>query len=215
MGKREEKAAATREAIFRAAAKVVGQRGYAKASIARIAEQAGVSHGLIYQYFRDQQDLFDQLLPHVGEEMLRHITLQAGRAETVEDRERLGLEANFDYLTRHPELHRILNEAAFFAPDAHRNYLTRMAEGYRRSLGKAHAAGQVTAYTPDEFKTLALMFIGAREYLLEHYAVDGTSIRELPREVRETYLKAVAMAMGVDPAKMTTQDPGRGKTGTG
>ncbi|SEO67050.1 DNA-binding transcriptional regulator, AcrR family [Salinihabitans flavidus] len=215
MGKREEKATATREAIFRAAAIIVGRHGYAKASIARIAEEAGVSHGLIYQYFRDQQDLFDRLLPHVGEEMLRHIAQRAGRSETVEERERLGLEANFEYLIDHPELHRILNEAAFFAPQAHRNYLKRMAEGYKRSLEKGHATGQIEAYAPEEFQTLALMFIGAREYLLEHYAVEGHSIKKLPVEVERTYLKAVALAMGVDPTRMMPQQEAGDETCSG
>jgi AcrR family transcriptional regulator len=202
VGKREKKAVLTREAILRAAAIVVGEHGYAKASIARIAEKAGVSHGLIYQYFRDQQDLFDQLLPDAGKAMLQYVAQRAGRAETVEKRERLGLEANFHYLTAHPELHRILNEAAFFAPQAHRDYIGRMAAGYGRSLRNAHATGQIDAFEPDALQTLALMFIGAREFLLEHYAVQGNSITPLPEAVKNTYLKAVAMAMGVDPAGM-------------
>jgi hypothetical protein len=83
-----------------------------------------------------------------------------------------------------------------------RRRTARMAAGYRRSLRNAHAAGQIDAYAPEELQTLALMFIGAREYLLEHYAVQGTAITPLPEAVKNTYLKAVALAMGVDPAGM-------------
>lgn len=206
MGKRQEKAVATREAILQAAARVVGRVGYAKASIARIAEEAGVAHGLIYLYFKNQQDLFDQLLPSVGEEMLRYIGQRAGRAETAADRERLGLKANFEYLNRHPALHRILNEAAFFAPEAHHNYLKRMAEGYTRSLRRGYEAREFDGYDPEELEILAFMMIGAREYLLERYMAHDGKIDPLPEKVRRTYLKTVARGLGLDPKVMFPEE---------
>jgi AcrR family transcriptional regulator len=200
MGKRQKKTSeATRDAILQAAAKVVGRLGYAKASIARIAEEANVSHGLIYLYFVNQQDLFDRLLPYVGEAMLRYIRENAGRASTVAERERLGLNANFEYLNRHPALHRILNEAAFFAPEAHQVYLKRMSAAYTRSLRRGHDAGEIEGYDADELEILAVMMIGAREYLLERYMAHGGQIDPMPEKVRRTYLKAVARSLGIDP----------------
>lgn len=204
MGRREEKAKATRKAILEAAARIVGRVGYAKASITRIAEEAGVSNGLIYQYFENQQDLFDQLLPATGEDMLRYISEQVGGAQSVADRERLGFEANFRYLKDHPEIHRVLNEAAFVAPETHAAYLRRMRRSYVRSLEQGHDAGEITAYAREEFEALAVMFIGAREYLLENYAAQDGKISDLPVQVQRTYLKAVAMAMGLDPKLVET-----------
>ncbi len=202
MAKRAEKAQATRQAILDAAAVVVGRHGYGKASIGRIAEEAGVAHGLIYLYFKNQQDLFDQLLPHVGEAMLRYIAEATLDAATFSERERRGLDANFAFLQRHPALHRILNEAAFFAPEAHQQYLRRMAGGYTRSLQRGWAAGEITGYDESELEVIAYMMIGAREYLLERYAAQGTAISDLPAEVKMTYLRMVARSLGLDSRSM-------------
>lgn len=206
MGRRQQKAEATREAILQAAARVVGRVGYAKASIARIAEEANVAHGLIYLYFDNQQDLFNQLLPHVGEAMLTHIREEAGRALTVQERERRGLKANFEYLNRHPDLHRILNEAAFFAPEAHHAYLKRMASGYTRSLRRGFEAGEISGYDAEELEILAFMMIGAREYLLERYMAHDGVIDPMPEKVRRTYLKTVARGLGIDPRTILDEE---------
>lgn len=200
MSKREKKAAATREAILNAAMRVVGKHGYGKASIARIADEAGVAHGLIYTYFKNQQDLFNQLLPHVGEAMLRYIAEQIADSQSLAERERRGLDANFDYLARHPAIHRILNEAAFFAPPVHQAYLRRMASGYTRSLKRGHEAGELKGFDADELEVLAYMMIGAREFLLERYASRDGTIEDLPEPVKRTYLKAFCRCFGLEDA---------------
>lgn len=198
MGKREQKARETKEAIFAAAAKVVGRVGYAKASMAAIAAEAGVSYGRIYLYFENQQDLFNKLLPHIGEEMLHYIAECTREGKSTAERERLGLLANFHYLTTHPELHRVLNEAAFFAPDSYRAYFRRMVEGYKRSLQRGIQNGELRPYGEAETETLALMFIGAREYIVQRYAVRDDLFEMPSADVLQTYLKAYALAMDFD-----------------
>ena len=202
MAKRGKKAEQSIKSILDAAARVVGKHGYGKASVARIAEEAGLSYGLIYLYFKNQQDLFNQLLPYVGEDMLAYISARAGKAETLEDRERLGFEANLEYMEKYPEMTRILAEAAFFAPETHRQFLVRMAEGYVRSFRRGKQNGQLLAYDPEEFEALALMFIGAREYLLERYSFGSGKAEKLPEKIQRTYLKVVAKAMDIDPSAM-------------
>ena len=200
--KREKKARETKEAIFNAAARVVGRVGYAKASMAAIAAEANVSYGRIYLYFENQQDLFNKLLPHIGEAMLNYIAEKTRGGRTTAERERLGIEANLHYVHTHPELHRVLNEAAFFAPESYRAYFRRMVESYRRSLLKGIHNGELADYSAEETETLALMFIGAREYILQHYTVQDGVIEEPPREVQRTYLKAYARALGFDPREV-------------
>ena len=206
-GKREKKARETKEAIFTAAAKVVGRVGYAKASMAAIAAEANVSYGRIYLYFENQQDLFNKLLPHIGEAMLNYIAEKTRGGKTTAERERLGIEANLHYVHTHPELHRVLNEAAFFAPESYRAYFKRMVESYQRSLMKGIRNNELAHYSAEETETLALMFIGAREYILQHYTVQDGVIEEPPREVQRTYLKAYALALGFDPHEVLGAEP--------
>lgn len=205
-GKREKKARETKEAIFTAAAKVVGRVGYAKASMAAIAAEANVSYGRIYLYFENQQDLFNKLLPHIGEAMLNYIAEKTRQGKTTAERERLGIEANLHYVHTHPELHRVLNEAAFFAPESYRAYFKRMVESYQRSLLKGILNNELTHYSAEETETLALMFIGAREYILQHYTVQDGVIEKPPIEVQRTYLKAYALALGFDPSEVLGEE---------
>ena len=195
--KRTEKQEAVREAVIRAAARVVGTRGYAKASIARIADEAGVAYGSIYQYFRNQREVFENLLPSVGRAMLRHIRDTASAGGTVMERERDGLDANFDYLHRNPELHRVRNEAVFFVPEVHKDWLERMSAGYQRSLRRGLRNGELERYGPEEIEALSYLLMGAREYMLERYCARDGRVDRIPPEVRATYLKFAAMAMGV------------------
>jgi AcrR family transcriptional regulator len=51
----------TRAAIFDAAADLFAERGYEGTSIRAVAERAGVTHGTLYLYFRDKDDLLYQL----------------------------------------------------------------------------------------------------------------------------------------------------------
>ena len=54
---RVERNAWTKQKIFDAATKVVGEYGYAEASVARITEQAGVAQGTFYNHFENRQEL--------------------------------------------------------------------------------------------------------------------------------------------------------------
>jgi TetR/AcrR family transcriptional repressor of bet genes len=51
-----------RAEITAAFARVLARRGYAGATIAAIAEEAGVAPGLVHHHFRDKADLLDSLL---------------------------------------------------------------------------------------------------------------------------------------------------------
>ncbi|MGH8905176.1 MAG: TetR family transcriptional regulator [Egibacteraceae bacterium] len=53
-----EEAAATREALLKAALPVFGQRGYAAATLDEIARCAGVTRGALYHHFAGKPELF-------------------------------------------------------------------------------------------------------------------------------------------------------------
>lgn len=50
------------EQMLRAAAAVIIRQGYDKTTMSDIAEEAGVSRGTIYLYFKDKEELFEALL---------------------------------------------------------------------------------------------------------------------------------------------------------
>ncbi len=48
--------------IFDAALKVIKEKGFHKARIADIADEAGISYGLVYHYFKNKEDLCNEIL---------------------------------------------------------------------------------------------------------------------------------------------------------
>jgi AcrR family transcriptional regulator len=64
------KAHRTREAILAAAAEHFAEHGYARTTVADIAEHAGVSLGTVYQYFRDRAALVAALVHRSMQVML-------------------------------------------------------------------------------------------------------------------------------------------------
>ncbi|MGH0034622.1 MAG: TetR/AcrR family transcriptional regulator [Myxococcota bacterium] len=70
-GRRREESERRRLCILDAARRCFGEQGYAGATVARIAEEAGVSHGLLYQFFRNKDELFQVVLRDIIRDWVR------------------------------------------------------------------------------------------------------------------------------------------------
>lgn len=190
-GRRRRGKAAVRARLIEAAARVVGEHGYAGASIARITQEAGVAHGAFYLHFSSRQELFDILLPMIGDAMIEHIGGAVREARTLDEIETQGLLANFGYLAEHPDLVRILREAEYFAPEAYRDFIGRLGERYVGSLDRSRAAGEVRGFREEELPVLADILMGARNFLIERHTAREDGCVPLPPEVARVYLKFV------------------------
>src|SRR6478609_10199181 len=161
---RVERNAWTKQKIFEAATRVVGEYGYAEASVARITEQAGVAQGTFYNHFENRQELLDQLLPKIGIDMVRFIRDRTSTAHTArQEIERFS--AFFDFIRQVPEFLRILNEAEFFAPAGYQKHLENVASAYVRILQRARHAGAIHDFSNEELEAIVHMLMGARGYL--------------------------------------------------
>lgn len=187
----EERTPAARNEIFSAAAKVVGECGYADASVARITASAGIAQGTFYLYFASRQALLDELLPHVGQDMLEFIGMRiAGSADVFEMEER-GFRAFFEYLRHNPGFFRILNEAEAAAPVAFQKHFKLLSKHYVTSLARGVKSGHIRTFGREELETLVYMFMAARGYLYLRYVKNHASGRKLPESVVQTYMKFV------------------------
>lgn len=70
-GRRREASERRRRSILDAARACFGRDGYAGATVARIAEEAGVSNGLLYQFFRNKDELLEVVLKEVVRDWVR------------------------------------------------------------------------------------------------------------------------------------------------
>lgn len=187
---RQERAENLRNKILAAAAKIVGEYGYADASIGRITEEADIAQGTFYLYFESRQAIFDVLLPHVGADMLLYIGNKVRGAQGYLEVEERGFRAFFEYLRLNPGFFRVLNEAEVAAPVAHAAHMKLMTLHYVRSLKQSLDNGEIKHFKESELETLAYMFMSARSYLYLCH-VKGKGLGKLPDWVVQTYMKVV------------------------
>jgi AcrR family transcriptional regulator len=98
---RQERSRALVDAILTAASRVLSSVGVERSTTTRIAEQAGVSIGSLYQYFRDRDELLGALVERMVEENLQRfmkdLGSEAAPAERIETMVHAGLA---DFLDR-------------------------------------------------------------------------------------------------------------------
>ncbi|MDE8650986.1 TetR/AcrR family transcriptional regulator [Novosphingobium album (ex Liu et al. 2023)] len=155
--------------LFDAARHIVGELGYAEASVARITEMAGVAQGTFYNHYASRQALLDTLLPTIGREMAHFIQERTETIRPEAERETARFHAFFDYLAQNAGFLRILNEAEFAAPQAYRRHMENMATPFQRILGRARDRGEVRDYADPELEVIVHILMGARSYLSQHY----------------------------------------------
>jgi len=166
---RAERNQAVRQRLFDAAARIVGERGYAEASVARITAEAGVAQGTFYNHFASRQALLDSLLPELGQQMAHAIQSRTAMVRPEKLRELARFQAFFDYLSENPGFLRILNEAEFAAPEAFRRHIANIAGPYHRILIRARDRGELGAYSDAELEVVVHMLMGARSYLGQRF----------------------------------------------
>ncbi len=188
-----------REALFDAAAAVVGEHGYQEASISLITQRAGVAQGTFYNHFKTRQDLLDQLLPALGQDMLEHVGQCSKEGKTLIDREELGFRAFFSFLKQNPHFFRILNEAESFAPKAYRAHLDLVAAGYVSFFRRAGQNKELVGFEDREFEVVAFVLMAARSYLAWRYVYGEEKHDDIPDWVVRAYRKLITNGLSADP----------------
>lgn len=106
-----------RESILAAASRVFSQKGFQAASIAEIAQAAGVSDGLVYKYFENKRDLLVSALTAFYERVISDLEQQADLGETFSDRLRLLIQTHLGVFVRDTGLCRLFISEVRVATD--------------------------------------------------------------------------------------------------
>ncbi|MGO3929971.1 TetR/AcrR family transcriptional regulator [Rhodopseudomonas pseudopalustris] len=176
---RADKQERTRRALLQAAIDIVGDEGYAAATVGKITSRAKVANGTFYNYFDSQQSIFDQLLPFLGDRLTAHIKAQVDESLTGVARDRARFVAYFDFCRKNPAFLRVLNEAEVFAATAYRQHVVAMYEGYLHALERSAAKHEITGYDREELPPVVFMLMGIRSYmtmLYQHNYVERSAL---------------------------------------
>ncbi|HWS73537.1 MAG TPA: TetR family transcriptional regulator, partial [Quisquiliibacterium sp.] len=162
---RAENSRQTRDALLRAAVRVVSRHGFAGASVQRITQACGVAQGSLYTYFGSHRELLEELLPHEGILLLRALGRSVDHEAGHFENERRTFEALFDYLRRKPYFLRLLTEAEIAAPLGFHQHARNIEDRYLRALQRGRDAGEVRPLHDAAYRVIAGVLSSSRGYI--------------------------------------------------
>jgi len=158
----EERSAATRDALIKAARELWGLRGYAEVGTPEIVKEAGVTRGAMYHQFADKAALFGEVVEAVEQDVMARMAAMVAEsgARTPADAIRAAVDAWLE-VSGDPEVRQlilldapsVLGWAAF--RDVAQRYSLGMTE---QMLAEAIRAGQLA---DQPVRPLAHVLIGA------------------------------------------------------
>ena len=101
-----ERASERRQQLLAAALEVFGERDFDEVSVDEIADAAGVSHGLIFQYFGTKKDLYIAIVEPLIEQFRARI--QPDLSQPPAERLRQSTRAYAEVISEHPDGYRFL-----------------------------------------------------------------------------------------------------------
>jgi AcrR family transcriptional regulator len=191
---RADRTGSNRAAIMRAAAKVVGEVGYAKASVSRIMEEARLGQGTFYSYFNSRQELFDILLPELGVEMLAFVRGCIKGSHTLLEVEARAFQAFADYVLANPGYGRILFEAPTMAPAAARTSAHQVNLQHVNRLTRAWNNGELPGYTVEQIPQLSSILLSLRRHFACTCMDNGRATAELFAQVAVEMIRRTLIA---------------------
>jgi AcrR family transcriptional regulator len=135
------------QAILHAARRCLGERGYAAATIAEIAAEAGVSRGLLHYYFKSKEELLAKVVRAGTAAYVQLLEAMFARSESTDDlaREIVGatrtiLESDPSFVSLSMECWTLARESPLVAREVEDLY-RRLREAISRGLQEAEGEG--------------------------------------------------------------------------
>lgn len=185
------KSSQTRDRILGAALDVAGAVGIHRASVAAIAERAGVAVGNLHYHFGSRDDLLGELMEWVQAELIREMEEAFRGCDGYLDAEEASIRAYLAYVHRNPAYVRLAEEARLHRPELYREGISTWLTLFREGLEEASRSGEIRRLAPGESASLSHLLLGARYFLDQ--MIEGVDGRSYPGDdtVVATYLTFV------------------------
>jgi AcrR family transcriptional regulator len=197
----------TREDILGAAARIMRDEGYARATTKQIARSAGYSEATLYKHFQDKTEIFLRVLeeqtPRLAT-LLAHLDRRPGTGDLRGNLEELVVTAVLFYLDSFPMAVSLYSSRALLA--AHRDRVRELGGGphtpEERLTRYLEAEQRLGRLTPSaDPRAMAQLLLGAcfQQAFLADFAGEppaGDQVPDLARRLVTTVLGATAGADG-------------------
>lgn len=178
-------------AIFTAACRVFRKNGFHRARMADIAQEAGISYGLVYHYFKSKSDLFDALIEEWWQGLEKLTSAMTGALVPI--KEKLGAVAEYflDQYEQRPDLvHLFITEfsraTANLTPERLRRFKGLM-DKTESFIKEAQEQGEVRRDLKARY--LTYFFLGSLEALLSTMVLENQPLKS--RDLKERLSRAL------------------------
>ncbi len=156
---------------------LVARHGYARCSLQRIADAAGITKAAVIYHYASKAAVIKAAYDSVITGMIEHITERILAAETAEGRVEAYLTAMIDYVARHPTHARMITEAIVESEDTGIEDRPESPSRHQELAKLIDAAKADGAYRPDlDSISLAVILGGAVDGLANAaLTLDGTA----------------------------------------
>lgn len=184
----------TRARILAAALAEASHSGLHKASVARIAERAGVAIGNLNYHFGSRKELLRELMGTLVAELMQRLhAIDAADDADFFERQRAGLLAYLDHLRAHPEQVRLADEIKLHDPELYRSAVAGWVERMAARIRAGIAQGALRPMRTAEIAAQAHFLLGARYFLEQR--VEGRGGRA-DQAVVDAYLSLLRDGLG-------------------
>jgi AcrR family transcriptional regulator len=187
-----------KEQILETAIKAFSEHGFEKTSIALICGPLKIARGTLYQYFKNKQDLFLELVKiYIGriQDLLHPFNFEEGTAHEFNVYRYNRLKDFFEEIYNNKEIYGvILREGLKKKPQTekivmklHFGFIKKLEEEYK----KASELGYLSVADPEfaAVSTYGSIIMVIQKYII--YADDPSSPEDLTRKVTEAYNKSL------------------------
>ena len=185
-----------RAQLTAAAYKVVAQKGYNDFTIKDIAEEAGLSTGLVHYYFKNKEDLLLKLLKEMNANL--RDSLKKALGELSEPRDKLVAFCDEAFALVEKEKAYFYVIIDFWAQINHdariRQANVRLFQSYRDEIAAIlHEGVARGVFLVDDVKLTSVIIIALIQGTIIQYAIDseGFNYREIKEQIKEQILSKI------------------------
>lgn len=134
---------ATFKLLLKTSINVFSEKGYHKATIKDITNEAGIATGTFYLYFKNKFTLYKYLLIELHHDIRRTISEKVALVEGRYEKEREGLKTFIQYTIDNPHSYNIIWESLYIDPQLFKDYYSGFAKRYEKGLKESIADGEM------------------------------------------------------------------------
>ncbi|MDZ7859226.1 MAG: TetR/AcrR family transcriptional regulator [Candidatus Krumholzibacteriota bacterium] len=175
--RKKERHRMNRGMIITSAVKMFAKYGYGGTTMKVIADNAGVSVGMIYNYYRSKRDLFKNIMRY----QLQQLELKSEKCSNKTDpplkRIRCKIRATFEHFDENRDFMLIYQNENPVNMDGEINEkIKKYREELSALLSEAVRIGDIVIDKSDNIGLVAAMIIGAVDHMIDEYVSRGESI---------------------------------------